>query len=517
MVHMYGRQEGYGFAIGSAPPADFDQHYVTGEQVGRAVATYEYDADENVLRITDPVWGEARIGDWPGDELIIQLYQAPALQRLTDVELLTLPRRYMTMPGTDDLSVWEHSWGDMLLTRRLIETAEADGQRFTDQEKLALQLQALLHDMGKDAFAHLIDFFKQGFGGPQNSHDAVQGQVLGKTGIIALLQSFGVDPKVVIDPEDNFVERPSPDLNDDRIDYGTREILRWVDPMSECMWRDAFSLDEQRRVVMKDKTVAKYFGLAYGLLATEHWGHPVHRLQMQLFGELIKGALIDSGGEDGGMHVLDRMRTIDSMLLAVTRQEGLLNNDLHALMLNIARDQRRIFAVGKGRDIRHFLRTYEYDLPGLSDVFPHPLQPRSSESQYGGVKPQNIAFVRPIDAEDMGDRPDTLDIYLPPLKARTVDPLFYDESGQISRLSEVDEQYASLMEQCRAIQAEEYVARIHLAPDAVAALTAKLHEVQETWEYELHKERTEQSRDEGIARMLAAARLATGRHVRIAR
>jgi hypothetical protein len=496
-------------------PPDFDQHYVTARQM-RAVASYDYYPGQGRLDVYAPPWESTRFGSLPGDELIIELSQEPLLQRQASTELLTLPRQYMTMPGTDELPLWEHSWGMTVLTRQLIENAEATGKHFTDREKLLFQVTAVLHDVGKDAFAHLIDWYKQGYDGPQDSHDEEQAATLHLSGIDALLHQHGIEVAEIVSSSEPFMGSSGPDLNTDRVDYGVREILRWVDPGSDRDWQNAFLLDRQGQVVMRDKKIAKRFGVAYGILATEHWGHPVHRLQIQLFGELIKGALLSE--DDESMHVFDRMRTADSLLIANTRQIGTLNNDLHALMLNLARDQRRVFSWGKEDDIADFLRPFEYDFIDQPERFLHPLEKRSWKSEYSGVKPQYVDLLRPTEARDFGERADTLDIYLPGMKTRTVDPSYYDQAGTIRRLSETDAHYASLMNQCKAIQAEDYVARIHLAPDAAASLKDKMSQIQIEWRKAVSVTRTEQSRQRGAEHIRTIGStvgpFALSRHVR---
>jgi hypothetical protein len=487
-------------------PEDFDQHYVTGSQL-RTIAQYELHEAERIISIQDPIWGEAIIGREPGDEVFIDLFTHPVFQRLTGIEQLTLPKPYATMPDSFDFTRWEHVWGSVVFVRNMLHQAEEQGREFTPQEKIEMQLRTLLSDAGHTAFSHLGDWIKQSFGGSEDSHDLTLPDYLEKSGVNAILRHHNIDPVRVTMPEDadDFVECPSPDLCTDRVDYGCREISRWVDPASEGMWRDCFSIDDQNRLIMKNKAVAEYFSMAFGLLATEHWGHPVHRLQLQLFADLVKGALLDgtSALDDGRMHPYDRLYTVDNDVIANIRARGLLNNDLHALMLDTARAQRRVFAWNREGEIAQFLSAFRPDAnitpSRRPSHFPNAMQITSARSEYAGAQPQNIELIRandildiPRSVKDFGKNPSAIDIFLPPLKARGIDPLYYGENGEVHRVSE-DNKMAMLLHQPRKTQAGGYVARIYMAPSAKRRLTSKMKQIQEAWDAEAAKPRTSES------------------------
>lgn len=482
---------------------DFDQHYGTARQV-RHVATYEMHEDESRLYISDPIWGKEIIGEEEGDEVFLELYRHPVFQRLAAIEQLTLPKIYATMPGSYDFTRWEHVWGSVVFVRKMLHQAEAEGRTFAPEEKISMQLRTLLSDAGHTAFSHLGDWIKQSFGGTEDSHDLTLPDFLEKTGVNGILERYNIDPSAVTMPEDacDFVECPSPDLCTDRVDYGCREISRWVDPNSEDLWKHCFSIDEQNQLVMRNKETAEYFALSFGLLATEHWGHPVHRLQLQLFAELVKGAILNGtpAMRYDNLHPYDSLYTVDGDVMANVRAIGTLNNDLHALLLDVSRAQRRIFAWSREEDIRHFLAPFNPMFETFASRedqgdFLHPLETNSWQSEYSGVKPQNVQLV-PVssleDVEDFGKCPHTYDIYLPPLKPRGVDPLYRDEQGHLRRVSD-DPKMDRLLRQHRQIQAQGYVARVYLAPDAISRLKSKLDVVQSEWDQAVRQPRTEAS------------------------
>lgn len=484
---------------------DFDQHYTTGRQV-QFLPNYEYSEQQRRLHIEDPVWGSETIGDWEGDELFGELFLHPTFQRLAAIEQLTLPRVYATMPGSTELTRWEHAWGSVVFVRKMIRQAEAEGRTFDPRQKMVLQLRTLVSDAAHTAFSHLGDWLRQGFGGTEDSHDEDLTDYLENTGVNDVLRNsrFGIQPEeVIFPPVEDWVECSSPALCVDRVDYGVREIMRWVDPGVNEVWRNAFRIDEQDRLVMKDEATARYFGLCFGMLATEHWSHPVHRLQLQLFGDIVKGAILDVPPVVRGypMHVIDRLYTVDNDVIANIRATGTLNNDLHALLLDIARAQRRVFAWGREKSVDHFAQYHRP--PGLSYkpellTYPHPLVEDTHFLAYTGVAPQNIELLPVQHAEaldDFGKLPHTLDLFLPAFKPRAIDPPFTDAEGRVRRVGEVDDSYGEYLDTIRRIQSQPYVARIYMAPPAKARLQGKLLEVQAEWDDAMRQERTPDSRE----------------------
>lgn len=474
---------------------DEDRYYITPRQV-RLRRGYEYDEERGLLTIEDPIWDRVEIGRQPGDGLLIELYNHPLVQRTMDVEQLTLPQKYSTMPGSTDLPRYEHLWGSVAFIRKMVECSEAEGRIFDQKEKLVLQLRALLHDLGQMAGSHLGDWLLQGFGGAEDYHDISLNQLLEIGGINELLRKYDIDPAEVLSiNKHDWIENPSPDLCVDRVDYGVREITRWIDPYPYNWLHDPISHFQLvgDRLVMKDKKSAKFFGVAFGLLATEHWSHPTHRLQLHLFADLVKGGIVENGSpvlsRYGIRHPADFLYTTDTDIFESTQQVGILNNDLHAVMLDIARDQRRCFAWGREDEIENFIRTAMRDkmspfVEESRDYLP-PLESRTWKGEYAGTKPPNLEFVpvaEAADVKDYGRSKSTLDIFMPPLKPRAVDPLFFTSKGGVVRLSRSDKYFAQLLEQHKALQAQAYVARIHLAPDFATELKGKLSRVQQEWD-----------------------------------
>lgn len=105
------------------------------------------------IEIDDPVWGCEEIGDQKYDYILIELAKNKALTRLNDIEQLTLPRNYTTIPNTSLFKRWEHVWGSVILTRQIIRNNNAlfdsSSPRHIDPETaLKMQIRTLLSDVG---------------------------------------------------------------------------------------------------------------------------------------------------------------------------------------------------------------------------------------------------------------------------------------------------------------------------------------------------------------------------------
>ena len=186
-----------------------------------------YEFENITLRVNDVVWGECEIGNEPYDKLLLQLARHPLFRRLQAVEQLTLPPDLSVIPNTSRFSRWQHIWGSLIFVRKMTEHDD----RFSSRDRIVAQLRTLFSDVGQTAFSHLGDWVFQGANGGENLHDQELMDLLHSQGIDEMLNEFDLtlDETVFPDMED-WVECPSPDLCVDRVDYGMREILRWVHP-----------------------------------------------------------------------------------------------------------------------------------------------------------------------------------------------------------------------------------------------------------------------------------------------
>ena len=234
------------------------------------------------LSIDDRLYGQFEFdANDRGDAAIMDLLYSDPVQRLALVEQLILPKGIATRPETTDFTRFEHSVGCMLLARRLGGTAEQ-------------QIRALLHDVAQTAFSHLGDWLKQGMDGDDNHHDLVQKEYMLSFGIDQILAEHGFDFDEVFDPTiADFVERPSPDLCIDRVDYSLREFARWTCP------DDVPGLIEELRVqddmiVFTNQMSARIFSENYKKLFWRHWAEVQHAVRETFFFEAIKQAIVEN-------------------------------------------------------------------------------------------------------------------------------------------------------------------------------------------------------------------------------
>lgn len=506
-----------------ASGSEFDQHYWGAWQTGTVC---EYEAHEDTLTIDahDEVWGDEQFGEWEGDHIFFRLYLNPLVQRTVAVEQLTLPKIYSTMPGSFDMKRFEHAYGSVIFVRKMLRKAETDGQVFEPREKLLMQLRTFISDLGHTAFSHLGDWIKQGFGGSEDSHDITLPDLLRAGGVTEILEDEGFTLDELLDTEDDWIERDAPELCTDRIDYGARQINRCFEYEPSREWLDKFSLDDKHGIVMKNHAVARDFALKFGLLATESFNHPVQRLQLNLFAALAKALLIEgvfSSRVHGIANPLDDMYAVDHDLMVNMRQAGNLYDDLHALLIEIGRSQRRIFAMGRYAELSQFLSDskYQFKRGEVQDFnpaqhFPDPLRPITWQAKSIGTTSPHLEFEE-VDEPDveLEEQSNVLTFKLPALKPdkpRYIDPLFYDENGKVVKLSEADSDFKRLIDENIEIQRRHYIGRIHAAPAFVTRLLVELEELNEVWSEQTQKSRADDKQMRGI--IDEAAMLAIGRH-----
>jgi hypothetical protein len=449
--------------------------------------TYECNEVNNTIKIVDdPSWGDEIIGGWEGDEVFTELFRHPVFQRLAAVEQLVLPEMYATLPNVTNFTRWEHAWGSVVGTRKLIRKAEAEGVTFTPEEKLEAQVRTFVSDAKQTIFSHWGDWESQGFGGPENMHDITLYGYLERTGVNDILRSFDLDPDRVIFPKkDDFVESPSPNLCIDRVDYGTREIDRLFPaiPGLERNWLEYFTIDDQKRLIMTSQKAAKFFGVAFGCLATEHWGNPLDHLQLQLFSPFVKQALLEDSPviEWWNVHPSDRFFTVDVDVLAGSQRFNRYNQELRDVMVGISGAQRRNFLRGRQSSIVEYLELLD---TGTEDPLPNPLVP-FQRSVHQTMIPSNVEIIPLNDIADVAKIPEidsALTVALPAHKPRGIDPLFRDTDGAVRRLSEVDPGFKAIFDTQRRMQLQAYAARIYLSPSIAAKVKSDIKEIDREYE-----------------------------------
>lgn len=468
---------------------------------------FEY--DEGVFRIIDPIWGIHEIGKEEGDEVLLELLKNPLAVRSMAIEQLTLDRLTETIPGAAKFPRWDHLWGSVAFIRLKTKNMKLDSR-----ERLILQLRAFVSDLAHTAYSHLGDWIFQGTGGPENQHDIELMHLLEVSGVNEILRKHGIPPKEVIFPDiSDWVEAPQPELCVDRVDYGAREIRRWLDLSAGVHFAahpDAFIVTEDKKIVMRSHKQALDFAKAFMLLPTEHWGEPVHKLQLILKQELVKRIFCsdETALAASDMDALDQfnprdyMYTIDADITQEMRFNDPFLNTLRPLMEDIGLSKRRIFAWQRRRELASFFSDYG---PG---GFPDPLKNYGeSYTKAMSLIPSNIEIV-PVDDPDSRPAYQTdsrgMNILLEPLKPRRVDPLYYDADGNIQRLSKADSNYKDLLSQQASVMSQSYVAKLSLNEKAKKIVEDGFDRNVIEWPEVLQRPRMEEDRFQKVITKMAS-------------
>lgn len=462
-------------------------HIELGDHIGSIYPALElpaYEFENMTLRVNDVVWGECEIGNEPYDKLLLQLARHPLFRRLQAVEQLTLPPDLSVIPNTSRFSRWQHIWGSLIFVRKM--TGHDD--RFSSRDRIVAQLRTLFSDVGQTAFSHLGDWVFQGVNNGENLHDEELMDLLRSQGIDEMLNEVDLtlDETVFPDVED-WVECPSPGLCVDRVDYGMREILRWVHPSIDFEQyrhqlanpKELFQIDDNGMLQITDSDFARKFAGAYNVLGTEDWGHPIQRLQTDLLQVAVKRALLGGYISEGvqldwPVHPRDRLYGIDSdFRFAFHDSTGV---QLHRLMERIAQDQRSAFVHARRHDLNSTLGHLNTD----TDVFqfPEPFVSYSEQSRNFGLLPLSVKL------EALGDGDATafaiasngLQVAIPRKKHRYIDPQVAGEP-----LSGISPRFSAFLNAQGDAMAQQYMASILVNPEFASKVYEIKTSVDERW------------------------------------
>lgn len=458
--------------------------------------TATYELGESHMHIHDPAWGEEFIGDEPYDQLLIDLARTPLFQRLQAIEQLSLGPDYATMPNSTGFSRWQHLWGSVVFVRKMLEGRDD----ISDRDKMVMQVRTLISDAGQTIFSHLGDHLFQGVGGSEDLHDLELKDIIyaTETDKVFAAHGFAVD-EVVFPPGQDWVECKKPDLCVDRVDYGMREILRWGVPTIPINMhmrelhnpQSIFEIDDQNRLLMKSQMLARYFAAGYSILPTEHWAHPVHRLQMTLLQSAVRSSVIDKV-EYTDMHPREAVYGIDNDFYAYFQTWDMMH--LQIAMKNIALSQRRVFTEARRADLNTvFSRIEEPDW--RFPQFPDPLTPYSWQSREYGYPYSaqlEIEEVDSVDDEPLQATDRGLQVNLPALNERAIDPLVKVQGGTM-RLSELEPSYRAFQAGQHAAMAKIYRATVLMRPDVARRIVAQHTKADKVWPQLLARPRNPQT------------------------
>lgn len=150
------------------------------------------------------------------------------------------------------------------------------------------QIAGLLHDVSHTAFSHVIDWVV-GEGGTEGYQDQQHEDFIRKSEIPSILQRHGFKVERITDYHHfGLLERDSPDLCADRVDYSLREFP--TDIAKTCV--SALTVAEGR-IVFANQNAATLFARNFLKLQTEHWGGFEAVVRYRLFADVLRQALKD--------------------------------------------------------------------------------------------------------------------------------------------------------------------------------------------------------------------------------
>lgn len=455
------------------------------------------------FNFTDTVWSNSSydrldLSRKEEDHVLKEIFLNDAVVRMQEIEQLTLPPYYTTIPNTAAFSRFEHIWGSVIFIRQMAQRLGID-----PNESMRMQLRTLVSDIAHTTGSHLGDWLFQGVGGNEDQHDKELKTYLEAAGLNDILRKYGFDPDEIIFPDTvDWVEAPSPDLCVDRVDYGLREMNRWNDEVYLHSFSvEDFTLTPENMLAMTDQRRARIFAESYLLLSEEHWSEPTHKFIEELF--LLRTKLFYAEGNtprtrgfslSDDIHPRDSMYVTDPVQLQAFTQPSLGGQTLDAIMKSVAQYRRQYVWPGRKNRINQYIDQFANESNYERIVAEGKFDPIDSQSfdtylgEYPPTLPTGFAILTSEEAV-ASKSPQDFDFVQTPFKLRQIDPLVQTEQG-FARLSELDPSYSQRLEQHREQAQSPHVARLTIPDPATNKLIREMIEnVGASWEKRLRESR----------------------------
>ena len=202
---------------------------------------------------------------------MIDLLNCKSVQRLKGISQFGLPQEYYHLPI---FSRYEHSLGVLSLLIKL-------------NAELKEQIAGLLHDVSHTAFSHTIDWV---FGDPtkEDFQDKLHENIIEKSEIKDILIKYGYDYKEISSVKNfSLLERESPSLCADRIDYTLRETALRID-LEKAKFCFNSLIKHNNCFAFKSIDAAKIFSDMYVKFQQEHWGGNEAKARYHILAEILK-------------------------------------------------------------------------------------------------------------------------------------------------------------------------------------------------------------------------------------
>jgi len=225
-----------------------------------------------VVIINDKVYGEVEITE----PVLLELMSSAPLIRLKGIDQNGVPG--FDLPG-GKTSRFEHCVGVMILLGQLGASVEE-------------QIAGLLHDVPHTAFSHAIDWVFDDSEG-QEFHEKFFEKIILGSEIPLILEKHGFLVDSVLDySKFGLLERDSPDLCGDRVDYTFRDSLTWFGERGKEVLLALPSLvNFEGEMVFNDSEAALLFARKYLALDREFWAGPRYMSGFHYLALAVKRAL----------------------------------------------------------------------------------------------------------------------------------------------------------------------------------------------------------------------------------
>lgn len=227
------------------------------------------------MKIIDKVYGVFEIDE----PILLELLKSAPVLRLKSISMFGLPDKYYSFFNVRGYSRFEHRVGVMILLRKLGASLEE-------------QVAGLLHDISHFAFSHVADWvFADGKKGNEDFHHSLIEEFIKDGKISEILNKYGFSEKRILE-EKNFslLEKDSPDLCADRIDYSIRQLKRWFRPDIVEFSIKGFT-NYNGEIVFSNKDSAKMFAKSFLDLQTKFWGGYESVKRYHLFSKALEIAM----------------------------------------------------------------------------------------------------------------------------------------------------------------------------------------------------------------------------------
>ncbi len=222
------------------------------------------------MKINDSIYGEFNIDS----EAIAQLISSPSIKRLKGINQFGMPDEYYFKKG---FTRYDHSVGVMLLLLHLGASEEE-------------QIAGLLHDVSHTAFSHVYDWVMDDYtkhGNVEDRQDHVHDQYINNSELPEILVKYGYTVERITDYHHfGLLERDSPDLCADRVDYSIKELDA---DLGKRIYGGLINFENQ--IVCRDLETAALFGREYMKIQNEHFSGYESTARYYILSKLLKRAM----------------------------------------------------------------------------------------------------------------------------------------------------------------------------------------------------------------------------------